>query len=294
MMNQPGPLLEDRLRAQHHGYTQAVAAQSRQHVLGLVILLGLVGLSAWTTEIDLTKFFSHIGNFTSYIDRLSRLESGARVVTDPLEWFWGWKTWFVQLGETLLMAYVGTLAGAGGALGLCFLASRNITSNRGLVFAAKRLLEFSRTVPELVFAMIFIIAFSLGPMPGVMALAIHSMGSLGKLFAEVVENIDMKPVDGVLATGGNWWQKIYFAVMPQVFSSFVSYTLLRFEVNVRSAAVLGFVGAGGIGQTLVEAIRKFYYADVSALLVLIVVTVMLMDQMTQKLRARILGMELRA
>jgi phosphonate transport system permease protein len=293
-MQQTGSLPDVRLRDLHQGYAQAVAVQQRQHLLGLAVLLGLLGLSAWTTEVDLLKFFSNIGNFTSYIDRLSRLESGERVVTDPIEWFWGWKIWLIQMGETLLMAYVGTLAGACGALGLCFLASRNITANRALVFAAKRLLEFARTVPELVFAMIFIMAFSLGPMPGVLALAIHSMGSLGKLFSEVVENIDMKPVDGVLATGGSWWQKIYFAVMPQVFSSFVSYTLLRFEVNVRSAAVLGFVGAGGIGQTLIEAIRKFYYADVSALLVLIVLTVMLMDQMTQKLRARILGMELRA
>lgn len=293
-MNQAVPLPDDHLRALHQGYRQVLASQRRQHLLGLATLLGLLGLSAWMTEVDLLKFFGNIGNFTSYIDRLSRLESGARVVTDPIEWFWGWKTWLLQLGETLLMAYVGTLAGACGALGLCFLSSRNITANRALLFGSKRLLEFARTVPDLVFAMIFIMAFSLGPMPGVLALAIHSMGSLGKLFSEVVENIDMKPVDGVLATGGSWWQKIYFAVMPQVFSSFVSYTLLRFEINVRGAAVLGFVGAGGIGQTLIEAIRKFYYADVSALLLLIVVTVMLVDQMTQKLRARILGLELRA
>jgi phosphonate transport system permease protein len=104
-------------------------------------------------------------------------------------------------------------------------------------------MEFSRTVPELVFALIFVVAFGLGPMAGVLAIAIHTMGALGKLFAEVVENIDMKPIDGVVATGANWVQKIRFAVLPQVLSNFTSYALLRFEINGRGAAVLGFVGA---------------------------------------------------
>jgi phosphonate transport system permease protein len=112
---------------------------------------------------------------------------------------------------------------------------------------------------------------------------------LGKLFAEVVENIDMKPVEGVIATGGSWVHKVRFAVLPQVASNFASYALLRFEINVRGAAVLGFVGAGGIGQTLLEVIRKFYYADVSALLVLIIATVMLIDTFTEKIRHRLLG-----
>jgi phosphonate transport system permease protein len=128
-------------------------------------------------------------------------------------------------------------------------------------------------------------------LPGVLALAIHTMGALGKLFAEVVENIDMKPVEGVMATGGNWLARVRFAVLPQVLSNFVSYALLRFEVNVRGASVLGFVGAGGIGQTLMESIRKFYYADVSAILLIIVLTVMLFDQLTQRLRAHILSGE---
>jgi phosphonate transport system permease protein len=159
------------------------------------------------------------------------------------------------------------------------------------VFATRRLLEFSRTVPEIVFALIFVVAFSLGTLPGILALAIHTTGALGKLFAEVVENVDMKPVDGVLATGGNWLHKVRFAVLPQVASNFASYTLLRFEINVRSAAVLGFVGAGGIGQTLLEVIRKFYYADISAILLLIVVCVMVIDGVTEWVRHRLIGAE---
>ena len=135
------------------------------------------------------------------------------------------------------------------------------------------------------------IAFGLGAVPGVLAIAIHTAGALGKLFSEVAENIDMKPVEGVTSTGANWVQVIRFAVAPQVLSNFASYALLRFEINVRGASVMGFVGAGGIGQDLIEAIRKFYYADVSAILLLIILTVMLIDLATERLRHALLGLE---
>lgn len=272
-------------------YTHAVAAKRRQVWLGLVVLGIFVFLSGKAAEISLAKFADNIGNFSSYIDRISHLESGQWVLSDPLEWFWGWKKWLALMGETLLMAYVGTVLGAAAALVFCFFASKNMTHSTWIVFATRRILEFARTVPEMVFALIFVAAFSLGPLPGILALAIHTTGALGKLFAEVVENIDMKPVDGVLATGGSWLQKVCFAVLPQVASNFASYALLRFEINVRGAAVLGFVGAGGIGQTLLEVIRKFYYADVSALLVLIIGSVMVIDALTERVRHRLLGQE---
>ncbi len=136
----------------------------------------------------------------------------------------------------------------------------------------------------------FVIAFGLGPVAGVLALAVHCVGALGKLFAELVENIDMKPVDAVSSTGAPWHVAMRFGVLPQVLSGFVGYTLLRFEINVREAAVIGFVGAGGIGMDLLEAIRKFYYSDVSAMLVLIVITVSLIDTLTGVLRHRLIGL----
>lgn len=274
---------------QGQAYARAVAAKRRQLWLGLLVLGVCVLLAGRVAEVSFAKFFGNIGSFTSYLDRISHLENGQWVVSDPVEWFWGWKKWLALMGETLLMAYVGTVLGAAAALALCFLASKNITQSATVVFATRRLLEFARTVPEMVFALIFVVAFSLGPLPGILALALHTTGALGKLFAEVVENIDMKPVDGVLATGGNWLHKVRFAVLPQVASNFASYALLRFEINVRGAAVLGFVGAGGIGQTLLEVIRKFYYADVSALLVLIIATVMVIDALTERVRHRLLG-----
>jgi phosphonate transport system permease protein len=126
-------------------------------------------------------------------------------------------------------------------------------------------------------------------MVGVLALAIHTTGALGKLFSEVVENIDMKPVESLTAAGAGRIETLRFAVLPQVLSNFVSYGLLRFEINVRGAGVMGFVGAGGIGQELLVAIRNFYYADVSAILVLIILTVMAIDLGTERLRHHLLG-----
>ena len=270
-------------------YKLSTLRRRQQFGSGVAMVLLLSMLAAWMAEVDLVKFYDNIGNFTSYIGRIFYLESGQAVIRDPSEWFWGLDKWMALLGETLMMAYVGTLLGALGAVLFCFTASKNVTRSAALIFATRRFMEFCRTVPELVFALIFVVAFGLGPMAGVLAIAIHTMGALGKLFAEVVENIDMKPVHGVVATGANWVQKIRFAVLPQVMSNFASYALLRFEINVRGAAVLGFVGAGGIGETLISAIRKFYYADVSALLILIILTVVVIDSLTEKLRHQLIG-----
>ncbi|GGH16003.1 phosphonate ABC transporter, permease protein PhnE [Alsobacter metallidurans] len=274
------------------GYEAAIAARRRRTLLGIAILAALILAAARISEVDLGTFFGNLGRFTSYIGRIFTLEDGHLVFTNPAEWLWGLRKWLRLLGETLLIAYLGTVIGGLGAFGLSFLAARNMVVAPWLRFSARRFLEFCRTVPELVFALIFVVAFGLGPLPGVLALGIHTMGALGKLFAEVVENIDMKPVEGVAATGANWAQGVRFGTLPQVLSNFVSYTLLRFEVNVRGAAIMGFVGAGGIGQDLVEAIRKFYYSDVSAILMLIVVTVMLIDLVTERARHALIGREL--
>src|SRR5262249_53617356 len=147
--------------------------------------------------------------------------------------------------------------------------------------------EFCRTVPDIVFALLFVAAFGLGPLAGILASGIHSLGALGKRFTEVVENIDMKPVDGVRSAGATFVQTMRFAVVPQVAANFASYALLRFEINVRSGSVVGIVGAGGIGQDLFVAIRKFYYTDVSAILLMIIVTVALREVSTERVRLRL-------
>ncbi len=270
-------------------YAQAVSARRMRAALGAVILLILVLLSARTSEVDIGTFIARIGSVGDYFDRLSRLDTGARVWTDVGEWFWGLGRWGRLLFDTLLIAWLGTFFGAIGGFCLCFVAAENLTKSRALRFAARRYLEACRTVPEIVFALIFVVAFGLGALPGVLAIAIHTVGAMGKLFAEVVENIDMNPVEGATASGASWTQTVRFAVVPQVLPNFASYALLRFEINVRGAAVMGFVGAGGIGQDLVESIRKFHYSDVSAILLIIIAAVMAIDLLTERLRHRLIG-----
>lgn len=279
------------IRERAEGYRREMAARRRQTLIGAVVLAVLVWLSALGAEVDLHKFAENAWRFPKYIVETMPVLRWNTLGSDVAEWFWGWKNWLKLLWQTILIAYVGTILGAIGGFLLCFSAAANLGKSHWLRFATRRFLEFCRTVPEIVFALIFVIAFGLGPLPGVLAIAIHTMGAMGKLFSEVVENIDMKPVDGLTATGAGWWQMIRFAVVPQVLSNFASYALLRFEINVRGASIMGFVGAGGIGQDLIEAIRKFYFTDVSAILLLIIVTVMLIDYGTERLRHALLSLE---
>ena len=286
-------LPEQQLAALNAAYRQAVARKRLRLLLGLAIFAAALVLAAIGAEVNLRTLFTYFGNFVSYFDRILTLDSGQRVWTDIGEWLWGWRKWLKMLGETLLISYVGTLIGAVFAFALNFFAAENTSPSAWLRFTVRRLLEFARTVPGIVFALIFVIAFGLGPMAGVLAIAIHSTGALGKLFSEIVENADMKPVEGVRSTGASWLSCMRFAILPQVTAGYASYALLRFEINVREASVMGFVGAGGIGQELVVAIRKFYYSDVSAILLLIIVTVFIIDISTGWLRGRLFGKEAR-
>lgn len=258
---------------------------------GIAVMALLVLLASYAAEVRPLVLAGNIGKFTAYLGQIVPVLRPGHLGTDLAEWYWGLPKWLSLLGETLMMAYLGTLLGALGGFVLCFSAAGNLVKSPVIRFAAKRYLEICRTVPEIVFALIFVIAFGLGPMVGVLALAIHTTGALGKLFSEVVENIDMKPVEGLTGTGASWVETVRFAVLPQVLSNFASYALLRFEINVRGAGVMGFVGAGGIGQELLVAIRNFYYSDVSAILLMIVLTVFAIDLGTEKLRHHLIGAE---
>jgi phosphonate transport system permease protein len=284
-------LPSQQLAALTEAYRRAVARKRLRFALGAAVFFAALVLASIGAEVNLPTFFTHFGNFVSYFTRILTLEDGSRVWTNIAEWLWGWRKWSLLLGETILISYVGTLSGAVVAFALNFLAAENTAPAVWLRVVVKRLMEFCRTVPDIVFALIFVIAFGLGPMAGVLAITIHSIGALGKQYAEIVENIDMKPVEGVRSTGASWTACMRFAVLPQVVAGFASYTLLRFEINVRGASVMGFVGAGGIGQELVVAIRKFYYSDVSAILLMIVLTVFVIDIGTGWIRGRLFGKE---
>lgn len=271
---------------------QQLQSQRRRSTLlyGGIFALALL-LSAWVGEFNPIKVIEGLPRVGEYLMKtLPKL--GIHTLWHDLgEWFWGLPKWLKLLWETVLIAYLGTLLGTLGALALSFDAADNLKRHAASYWISRRVLEVSRTVPELVFALIFVFAFGLGPLAGVLAIAIHSMGGNGKLFAEAVENIDMKPVDGLRAAGASWLQTVRFAVLPQVLPNFTSVTLWRFEINVRAASVVGFVGAGGIGQEFYTAVSRLYYEDISAMLILLVCTVFVIDMVCEKVRHRMIGKE---
>ena len=259
--------------------------------LGLVLFSVVFLASAIIAKFDLFALIEGAPKLGEYVQRTIPTLRWGSLQADVAYWFYGLRKWLDLLLETVLMAYLATLLGSIGALLLCFYGSANLSPNIWAYHLARRVAEFFRTIPDLVFALIFIFAFGLGPLAGILAIALHSLGANGKLFAEANENIDMGPVDGLKSAGANWVQTIRFAVLPQVLPNYASYVLWRFEINVRTAAVMGFVGAGGIGMELITAVRSLYYEDISAILILIVATVSLIDIGCEKLRHALIGRE---
>src|SRR5882757_5448600 len=189
-------LLGPQLAVLNEAYRKAIARKRLRLTLATAVFFAALVVAAIGAEVNLRTLFTYFGNFVSYFDRIFTLEDGTRVWTNFTEWFWGWRKWLWMLGETILISYVGTLMGAVIAFALNFFAAQNTSPGPWLRFSVRRLLELARTVP--------VIAFGLGPMAGVLAIAIHSTGALGKLFSEIVENADMKPVEGVRSTGASW------------------------------------------------------------------------------------------
>jgi phosphonate transport system permease protein len=187
------------------------------------------------------------------------------------------------------MAALATLLGATAGLLLAFPAARNLGAGTLAVQLARRAMEAMRTVPEIVFALILVWAFGVGPLAGILAIALHTAGACGKLFAESIENTSLGAWDGVRAAGGSWPQACRFAILPQVAPNLLSYALLRFEINLRSASVIGFVGGGGIGQELYTVIAQNYYEEISAIVLLILLAVASIDLFSERLRHAVIG-----
>jgi len=221
--------------------------------------------------------------------RWHALLGGVKTEGSIAYWFYRLDEWTWLLFETSQMAALATLGGALLAFPLCFPAAANLAPNRAVYFCCRRGLELFRSVPDIVYALILVWAFGVGPLAGILAIGLHTIGALGKLFAEVVENADMRPWDGVRAAGGNWAQGVRYAMLPQVLPNFLSYVLLRFEINVRGATVIGFVGAGGIGQELYQVISFNYYEEISAIVVLIILAVAAIDMLSERLRTLAIG-----
>jgi phosphonate transport system permease protein len=197
--------------------------------------------------------------------------------------FSDWRYYVEEMLVTLEIALWGTFLAAACAVPLSILCARNMAPWY-IVQPIRRLMDLFRSIHELVYAVLFVVAVGLGPFAGVMALFVHTTGVLAKLFSEAVEGIDQRPVDAVRSTGATRIQEVVFGVVPQVLPLWISYSIYRFESNVRAATVLGLIGAGGIGQVLFETIRGFYYPQASAMLIVMLVTVSLIDIVSQQLR----------
>jgi phosphonate transport system permease protein len=200
-------------------------------------------------------------------------------------------TFLPALIETVNIAAASTLVGTLLAIVISLLATRGLARWPRLIPVFRRIMDIMRAIPEIVIALILIFVMGGGPVPAMIAIAFHTVGALGKLFSEVNENASLQPVEGLQSVGASWSQRMLLGVMPQVAPNYLSYTLLRFEINVRASAVLGFVGAGGIGQEL-NRVVSFYSDDrVLAVLILIVLMVTIIDLISERVRSRFIGLE---
>lgn len=193
------------------------------------------------------------------------------------------------LGQTLSIAFLGTMLAAGVALPFGFLAARNVVANRMVHVLARRSLDTVRSIDVLVWALIWINVVGLGPFAGVLAIASSDCGSLAKLMSEAIETADRKPVEGVLASGGGRLMTIRFGLVPQVLPIFASQLLYFFESNTRSATIIGIVGAGGIGLHLYEQMRVLEWQEVAFLILMVLATVAAIDVVSRRLRLAIIG-----
>lgn len=201
--------------------------------------------------------------------------------------FTNWRQFVGQMWLTIQIALWGTFLAVFLAVPLGLAAARNIAPV-WVVTPVRWIMNLLRSIPDLVMALLFIVAVGLGPLAGVLAITLNTAGVLAKLFSEAVESIDKGPVEGVRATGGSGLHEIVWGVIPQVAPLWTSFALYRFESNSRSATVLGLIGAGGIGQVLFDSMNAFDFSAVSAIVIIVVVAVTLIDMLSQAMRKRLL------
>jgi len=199
-----------------------------------------------------------------------------------------WSRLLLAIAQTLGLAVLGTLLGILGALPLGLMGARNLVSNAAIHFIVRRMMDVFRGIPALVWALILVAAFGLGPLPGVLALAFADIPRLGKLFAEAIESVDRRQRESLQATGASGSLVLRFGMLPQVLPVCLSQCLYYLEQNFRAAAVVGVVGAGGIGFELNERIRIFAFDEVALITILYIVIVGLLDEVSQRLRARLI------
>lgn len=253
-----------------------LSAQRKNQGLTYLVWLGVACIMAWAWQ-------------GAEIRPLALIRDAANMRTFAADFFppdfRDWRLYLREMVVTLHIALWGTALAIVAAVPMGLLSAANVAPV-WIYQPVRRLMDACRATNEMVFAMLFIVAVGLGPFAGVLALFVHTTGTLSKLFSEAVEAIDPRPVEGIRATGAHKLAEIAYGVIPQVMPLWLSYSLYRFESNVRSASVVGMVGAGGIGVILFEVIRSFEYAQTCAVLLMLIVTVSFIDLISSWLRQR--------
>ena len=291
---------------------QELAGRRRLYTLGglAVMLVALAGSLWFANESNAGKFWDRLPHVFDFIDQLiprdgweiwralfdlpSPYDDGSLKYDYPDGRLYITETFYVpeyiyKMIETLNIALVSTIVGFALGFCLCFLAASNLVTQRWLRFFVRRFMEVLRAFPEIVIAGFFLAVLSIGPIPAILAVSIHTVGALGKMYFEVVENADMRPDEGLRAAGANWPERVWFGIVPEVMPNFLSYALLRLEINVRASTIIGAVGGGGIGEVLRLSISRTHEAKTLAIVLLLFLTIIAVDQISAWLRRKLVG-----
>ena len=274
-------------RTEHRGIGGALPRFSWKSSVAILIVLGLTGYSVAGTDFNIVELIEGTGPAEKFVSEMFPPDLSAATL----------QATGTGILETFQMSFLGALLGAAVAFPLAALGTREIATvgaSRGerLLHAvpyhlSRMLLTVFRSVPAILWALVFVVALGLGPFPGTLALAVHSAGVLGKLYSETLEAVPSRPVEALTATGANGFQTFLFGRLPQAMSGFASLTLYQWECNIRSATILGFVGAGGIGQQILISMNLFDYPKVATLVGATIIVVLLVDRFSAAIRRRL-------
>lgn len=247
-----------------------------KNVLWLVIFVFVLIVSGNISGVDIVRFFTNATQMNSIIEKMMHPDwSYISIIVEPIL-------------ETLQMAIVGTTIGAIFAFPFSLFSARNIVHSKWITGIFRFVLNIIRTIPDLMLAALFVAIVGIGPVAGVISLAVFTFGMISKLFFESIETIDEGPIEAITASGGSSLDVIRYAVLPQVTSHFLSYLLYAFEINIRASTVLGYIGAGGIGIYLQRSLSQFRYDQTSVIVIVIFIVVLIIDTISNRLRERLL------
>lgn len=308
----PGPLRLSEASSIVHGHYRALLRTRRTYTLiGIGLLVVFLGLALWfANAANAGKFLDRLPFFFDFFlnfqpDEPAEIFRAMFDLPSPFAdgsqkydyekgrvYLFGdfyLPEYFYQMLVTVNIAFAATLSGAAFAFAFCFFAATNLVGAGMVRFVVRRIFELLRAFPEIVIAGMLAAILSLGPIAAVVAVAVHTIGALGKMFFEVVENADMRPDEGLRSVGASWLERVRFGMVPQVLPNFVSYALLRAEINVRASTIIGAVGGGGIGEVFRLTLSQDHAAKTYAIVILLFVTILLIDWVSGWLRKKLVG-----